>query len=84
MLNGGRIFISDNIQSSVTTTQNLAVFIVRDSDGWGLYSSEVEQEQEKTGLWAWRYGLREKFSVRVFNNKYVTWMDGISNATTST
>lgn len=81
MLNGGNILVSDYIQSAtVSTTANTAVFIVRDPNGWALLSSGLEYEQEKNGLWAWRYGVREKFSVKVLNTSYIAWMDGISVA----
>lgn len=81
MLRGGEIMVSDNIQASVTTTANTAVWIVRDPRAYALLSSEIQQEQDKKGLWEWQYGAREKFSVKVLNNKFVCWMDGISNAT---
>lgn len=84
MLRGGKIYVSDNVQApgtAVSTTANTAVFIVRDSRAYALLSSEIEQEQQQASLWSWRYGAREKFSIKVLNNKFVAWMDGISNAT---
>jgi len=91
-LNGGDIHMSTRIQAAaVTPTANSALFVVRDPKAWALISSGIEREQEKIGLWSWRYGMREKFSVKVLNagdnylgdneSKYICWMDGISNAT---
>jgi len=79
-LRGGVILSSNNIQASVSSTSNSALFIVRDPNAWQLMSTGIDQEQEKVGLWSWRYGLREKFSVKVLNNKYVAYMDGITTA----
>jgi len=90
-LNGGDILMSTFIQSAaITTTANTALFIVRDPQAWALLSSGFDREQEKIGLWSWRYGIREKYSVKVLNagensegneiSKYIAWMDGISNA----
>jgi len=91
MLNGGNIIMSSRIQAAtIEATVNSALFIVRDPKAWALISSGIEREQEKIGLWSWRYGMREKFSVKVLNaglnnagnniSKYICWMDGISNA----
>ena len=91
MLNGGEILMSTNIQTAtIDATHNSALFVVRDPKAWALLSSGFDREQEKIGLWSWRYGIREKFSVKVLNagdnyegsniSKYICWMDGISNA----
>lgn len=81
-LRGGNIYVSDNIQASVSTTSNTSVWVVRDPRAYALLSSEIEQEQKQEALWSWRYGAREKFSIKVLNDDFVCWMDGISNATT--
>jgi len=83
--------MSTKIQTAtIDPTHNSALFIVRDPKSFALISSGFDREQEKVGLWGWRYGIREKFSVKVLNagensagdeiSKYICWMDGISNA----
>lgn len=92
-LNGGKIYMTNSLMDGgPTTTTNKALFMARDPKSLALISSGIDQEQEKVGLWSWRYGVREKFSVKVLNaglnqagetvSKYICWMDGISNAAT--
>jgi hypothetical protein len=87
-LNGGEIMVTNNIQApgtAVTATANSILFVARDPgtmQNWAIISSDLQQKtaQDKE-LWNITYGLREKFTIKVFNANYVRWMDGISNAT---
>lgn len=82
MLNGGTMLVSDNIQAAdVSETANTVGFMVRDPNGWALLSSNLDRRISQPNLWSVRYGLREKFAVKVLNDKYIAWMDGISVAT---
>ena len=81
MLRGGSILSSNNLQASVTTTANTALFVVRDPNAWYLFASGLDQRQDNVDLWNFRYGLRQKTAVLPRNDKFVAYMDGISNAT---
>jgi len=83
VLNGGEIFVTNNLQASVSTTANSILFLARapgTMQNWALIASGLESRM-KEGLWDRTYGLREKFTIKVFNSDYVRWMDAISNAT---
>lgn len=82
-LNGGMILPSNNIQANVTSSANTMIAMVRvpvDEAGWGLLSSEIEQEVFRTGYYTWGYSVREKFSIEVIDGNMIAWMDGISVA----
>lgn len=78
---GSMIYYSNNIQSDVTVNSNsMCVFLEltsEDEGGYELYSSGIEQDIHRTDNWEYRYGLREKFSVKVRSDLYVAYMDGI-------
>lgn len=86
VINGGEIFVTNNIQApgtAVSATANSILFVARDPgnmQNWTIISSDMETRM-KEGLWDVTYGLREKFAIKVLNADYVRWMDGISNAT---
>jgi len=82
---GSRIMHSANIQASPGPTSNTMVGLVDlagpDEGGYQLFSSNIQQGIHQTDIWEYRYGVKEKFSVKVADDAYVCWMDGISNAT---
>lgn len=84
-LNGGQILVSNNIQASVLKTANTFVAIARTSESeaaWQLLSSGLDQSMDREGLWKTAIGIREKFSIKVLDKKFIRWMDGITaNAT---
>lgn len=81
---GSTISYSNNIFPTVTATTNKIVFLLdlqgEDLGGYQLLSSGIQQKIHQTDLWEHRYGLREKFSVKVVDNAYVCWMDAINDA----
>jgi len=82
-LNGGEVMVSNNIQAGVLKSANTFVAIARTSEAeaaWQLLSSGLEQTTEKEGLWKTALGIREKFSVKVLDKKFIRWMDGITVA----
>lgn len=83
VINGGEIFVTNNLQASVSSTANSILFLARapaSMQNWTIITSDIETRM-KEGLWDKTYGLREKFTLKVLNDDYVRWMDGISNAT---
>lgn len=83
-LNGGQVFQTNNLQASVTTTQNSMLMIARGSGeeaGWALISSGLQIEEYNAPPWKKGVAIREKFRVKVIDSDYIRWMDGISNAT---
>jgi hypothetical protein len=84
-LRGGSILVSNNIQASVTDDANTMVGIVRLSGAdakWGLASSGIQQEVYRTGLYTWRYGVREKFNLESLDPlQAFAWMDAIDTTT---
>jgi len=80
-LYGGKIYVTNNCQSAaVSGTANTCIAILRHPAAFTLVSSGMEQAQRRTGLWSWRYGLREKFSMKVITPAMIQWYDGISIA----
>jgi len=84
-LRGGRIIVSNNIQASVTKDANTMVGAIRLSGAdakWGLLSSGIQQEVYRTGLYTWRYGVREKFASEFLDpSQALVWMDAIDTDT---
>lgn len=84
-LRGGRIIVSNNIQASVTADANTMVGFIRLSGAdakWGLASSGIQQEVYRTGLYTWRYGLREKFGLEFLDaSQAIVFMDAIDTQT---
>lgn len=82
---GSRILVSNNIQASPTADSNTMVAFVQlmgeDEGGYQLFASNLGQGLHHTDIWEYRYGLREKFSVKVVDDAYVCYMDGIDTAT---
>jgi hypothetical protein len=79
-LNGGKIYPTNNLQTGVTADLNSFLAIARGSgeeSGWMIISSGLEQEEWKEGPWHIGYAVREKFRVKLLDNDYVRWMDGI-------
>jgi len=88
LINGGEIFVTNNLQApktAVSSTANSILMIAREPgtmQNWCIISSEMDQQMvDNHPLWNITYGLREKFVIKVLNADYVRWMDGISNAT---
>lgn len=82
-LNGGVILPSNNIQASVSSSANSMVGMVRtpaEEAGWGILSSEIEQEVFRTGYYTWGYSIREKFAVEIVDGTLIAWMDAITVA----
>jgi len=84
-LRGGRILVSNNIQASVTDDANTMVAAIRLRGGdakWGLASSGIQQEVHRSGLYTWRYGVREKFALESLDPlQSFAWMDAIDTIT---
>lgn len=78
---GSTIRQSNNIQASVTKDANSMCALLdlqgENLGGYQLFSSGIQQKVHQTDLWEHRYGLREKFSVKVVDDAYICWMDGI-------
>jgi len=80
MMNGGTIYVSNHVQSAALTkasTNHTLVAILRHPSAFTLVSSPIEQSQMQIGLWNWRYGLREKFSIKVLTQGMVQYMEDI-------
>ena len=82
---GSTINYSNNIFPTVTATTNKIAFLLdlqgEDIGGYQLRSSGIQMKVHQTDLWEHRFGLREKFTVKVVDDAYVLFMDGISDAT---
>ncbi|MHA1382347.1 MAG: hypothetical protein ACTSR3_01175 [Candidatus Helarchaeota archaeon] len=82
---GSKIYYTNNLQANVSASSNTMLSMVQlageEEGAYMLFASGIEQKVKQEGLWSWRYGLREKFSVNVVDDDYVCYMDGISNAT---
>jgi len=85
-LNGGSVMSSNNIQASVSTSANTMVMIARTGPqdaAWQLLSSGFDRIfQPATKPWSSILGVREKFSVKVLDGKFILWMDGIKSTPT--
>lgn len=85
-LNGGRIYVTNNIQAPKTTVDadtNSMIMMARGSPaepGWVLYSAGLDQMQHKQG-WSTTYGIREKFAYKLLDNKFIRWMNEIDTTT---
>lgn len=87
-LNGGTVYYTNHLQATVTATTNRIIFVARTPAAFTLLSSNFDQDMNPhVKNWLARLGVREKFSVKVFepgagnDSFYVAGMDGISNAT---
>ena len=84
---GSSVDYTNNICTapSATAATNKMVCLLelydKDEGGYQLLSSGIDQKLHKTDLWEQRYGLREKFSIKVVSNAYVAYMDEIDVAT---
>jgi hypothetical protein len=88
---GSEILVSNNIQATVTAGANSMCALVQtqqnnddgndEEGGYQLLATGIDQKIHQTDLWQHRYGLREKFSVKVMSNQYVGWMDNIDTVT---
>jgi len=80
---GSQIFVSNNIQDSVSSSSNSMVAFVQTTSeeeiGYKLFSTGIRQ-QVQPYLWGIEYGVQEKFTVKIADDDYVCWMDGISTA----
>lgn len=59
----------------------LVKLIDQDEGGYQLFTSGIDQKIHKTDVWEQRYGLREKFAIKVVDDAFVAWMDEIDVAT---
>jgi hypothetical protein len=88
---GSQIYVSNNIQASVTANANTMVGLVdlgidptteiNEQGAYAVYSSGIQQGVHQTDIWEKRYGLREKFTVKVADDDYVCYMDAIDTTT---
>jgi hypothetical protein len=82
---GSMILASDNIQASPTAQSGSIVAFVElkgeDEGGYQLFASNIQQGLHHTDIWEWRYGLREKFSVKVVDDAYVCYKDVVDTVT---
>jgi len=82
-LNGGTVYVTNNLQDAVLSTANTMVMIAKttqENAAWEILSSGIEQRM--LDLPAFKQGLemRQKFSVKVLQGDYIAWMDGINDA----
>jgi len=80
MMGGGTIHVSNHVSSNVLTkvsTDHCMIAVLQHPSALTLVSSGMEQSQMPIGLWNWRYGLREKFSVKVLTAGMVQYMEDI-------
>lgn len=90
-LRGGRIQMTNNLQAPATVSTtvsgagvgNTMVGCVRLDDmdaGWGVISSGMQVKFIQSGDFAYRYAMREIFSVEVVKSDTIQWMDRIVTA----
>lgn len=80
-LNGGNIYVTNNLQANVSATANTLAMIMRTGEGdaaWEILSSGLQQKTKEVSLWNTELGLREKFTVKTFRTEFIQWMDGIN------
>lgn len=88
---GSQIYASNNIQATVTDSSNsMCAFVqleVEETTGepeegaYGVYSSGIIQGVHQTDIWEKRYGIAEKYTVKVMDDDYVAFMDAIDTTT---
>ncbi|MHA1440256.1 MAG: hypothetical protein ACTSPK_00140 [Candidatus Heimdallarchaeota archaeon] len=83
---GSKIYYTNNLQTAVASDANTLLSMIalaEEEDGaYSLFGSGIEQKVKQEGLWSWRYGLREKWSVNVVDDDYVAKTTAIDIAAT--
>lgn len=84
MLRGGRIFVTDLVQASVTENANTIVMLVdlpTNERGWELISSGLQIKLQENGVLHYTQLLREIFSIKIKRATSVMWMNAIDTVT---